>query len=326
MPADKHKFGTYNEWGQLREVFVGIVHDFVEPEWIPAFAWMSKEGQDYCREYGGQKSIDVFPKEIMLLREQIEGHVKILETCGVTVHRNIPLRYPEESTFLDNVQKGAVYSGGADFFRFIGKNCILLNNLRYPFRRKQIYTVRPVLEPLLKNSDVRYVALPPASPHYTEDDIYLENGDMMLDGNNIYIGQSGLATSDAGIDWLRQFLGTEYKIYKIPLAGNVLHLDTVFMLNRRDLLTYYPELVKELPEQLKDWDKIEVKIKPGEESYFGANSLMLNEKTIIIAKEYEYLVPEYTKRGIEAIVQSYDQSMAYGSGPRCLTGVLRRDP
>jgi len=326
MPANKREFGTYNEWGQLREVFVGIAQDFVEPEWIPAFAWMSKEGQDYCRKYGGQKSIEVFPEKIRVLREQIEGHVRALETRGVKVHRNIPFRYPEESTFLDNVQKGAVYSGGADFFRFIGKNCILLNNLRYPFRRKQIYTIRPVLEPLLKDSDVRYVALPPASPHYTENDIYLENGDIMLDGNNIYVGQSGLATSDAGIDWLRQFLGAEYKIYKIPLAGNVLHLDTVLMPNRHGLLTYYPELVKELPKPLQDWDKIEVKIEPGEESHFGANSLVINPKTIIIAKEYERLVPEYKKRGIETIVQPYDQSMAYGSGPRCLTGVLRRDP
>jgi len=325
MSAIKRELGTFNEWGQLREVFVGIEHDYVEPEWIPAFSWMSTEGQDYCREYGGRKSIDVFPDKIRVLREQIEAHVRALETRGVKVHRNIPFRYPEEATFLDNVQKGAVYSGGADFFRFIGKNCILLNNLRYPFRRKQIYTVRPVLEPLLAGGDARYVALPPASPHYIEDDIFLENGDIMLDGNNIYLGQSGLATSDAGVEWLRQFLGTEYTIYKIPLAGNVLHLDTVMMLNRSGLLTYYPQLVKELPEPLRDWDKIEVKIEPGEESHFGANGLMLNEKTILIAKEYDRLVPEYQKRGIETIVQPYGESMAYGSGPRCLTGVLRRD-
>jgi len=44
-----------------------------------------------------------------------------------------------------------------------------------------------------------------------------------------------------------------------------------------------------------------------------------------MATEYERLVPEYKKRGIETIVQPYSMSMAYGSGPRCLTGVLRRD-
>jgi len=326
MAETRKQFGTYNEWGPLKEVFVGIEHDYVEPEWIPAFAWMAEEDQDNCRKYGGKKSNDVLPDKIKVLHEQIENHVKVLEKHGIKVHRNIPFRYPEEATFLDNVQKGAVYSGGADFFRFIGKNCILLNNLRYPFRRKQIYTIRPVLEPLLKGSDVRYVALPPASPHYTEDDIYLENGDIMLDGYTLYVGQSGLATNDRGREWLQQFLGSEYRISKIPLAGNVLHLDTVLMLNRPGLLTYYPELVKEMPRSLQHWDKIEVKIEPDDGPSFGANSLMLDEGTILMSREYERLVPEYDKRGIETIVQPYGMSMAYGSGPRCLTGVVRRDP
>ena len=326
MAKVNREFGTYNEWGTLREVFIGIEHDYVEPEWMTAFAWMGKDGQEYCRKYGGRKSIEVVPDQIKVLREQIENHVKAVQKCGVKVHRNIPFKYPEEAHFLDNVQKGAVFSGGADFFRFIGKNCILLNNLRYPFRRKQVYTVRPVLEPLLKGADVRYVALPPASPHYTENDIYLENGDIMLDGHNIYVGHSGLGTSDAGMEWLQQFMGHEYRIFKVPLAGSVLHLDTVLMLNRPGLLTYYPELVKEMPKPLKGWDKIEVKIAPGEKSHFGANSLSINEKIIILSKEYERLVPEYKQRGIETIVKPYDQSMAYGSGPRCLTGVLRRDP
>ena len=219
-----------------------------------------------------------------------------------------------------------IYSGGADFFRVIDNNVILLNNLRYPFRRKQIYTVRPALEPLLKNSNARYVALPPASPHYTEDDMFLENGDLMLDGHNIYVGMSGLATSQKGFDWLRQFLGEEYKFYKIKLAPNILHLDTVLTLNRSGLLTYYPDSVDELPKPLKNWDKIEVYPEKGEAMHFGANHLSLDENTIVVAKEYERLVPEYEKRGMNVITIPLGVSMEYGSGSRCLTGVLRRDP
>lgn len=318
--------GVYNEWGRLREAFVGIEDHYVEPEYIPAFDWMGQEGQEYCKKFGGRKSIEVLPEKIEALRAQIEAHVKVLQEFGVKVHRNLPLRYQEEETFLDNVQKGRVYSGGADFFRVIGKNIILLNNLRYPFRRKQVYTVRPALEPLLKGADARYVALPPASPHYTEDDIYLENGDIMLDGYNVYVGFSGLATSEAGIDWLRQFLGPEYRIYKIPLANNVLHLDTVLMLHRPGLLCYYPGLVRELPQPLQHWDKIEIRAEIGEGSHFGANNLALDERTVIISQEYQRLVPEFRKRGYETIVQPYGVSVEYGSGPRCLTGVLTRDP
>lgn len=321
------KFGVYNEWGKLREVFVGIAPDnMVEPEYIPAFAWMNKEGIDYCKKFGGQKSIKVLPDMIKVLKKQIAGHVKALKDHGVKVYRNRDLRYNEERGYLDHVQKGYVVSGGADFFRVIGNNIILLTNLRYPFRRKQVYTIRPVLEPLIKNSNLRYAAPPPPSPHYSKDDLYLENGDIMADGYNIYVGMSGLATSPKGVAWLKQFLGPKYKIHVIKLAPTVLHLDTVLTLNRPGLLTYYPELVKELPKPLKRWDKIKVYRREGEGETFGANHLSLDEKTIIVSKEYSYVGDEFRKKGMRVISLPLGVSMAYGSGARCLTGVLRRDP
>jgi glycine amidinotransferase len=326
MEKITREIGVYNEWGKLREAMVGIVPDnMVEPDYMQAFAWMGAKGEEYCRKYGGQKSIEVFPEEMRILKEQVEGHVKVLESYGVKVHRNQIFKYPEEEHFLDGTQRGLVISGGADFFRVIGKNVILLDALRYPFRRKQIYTVRPVLEPLLEGTDTRYVALPPPSPHYCEDDIFLENGDLMIDGHNVYVGKSGLATNDRGIAWLKQFLGPEYKLHVIKLASNVLHLDTVLTLNRKGLLTYYPDLVSELPDTLKKWDKIEVCMLEGETMAFGANHLSLDQKNIIVSKEYERVAEEFAKKGMNPIVIPLGISMAYGSGARCLTGVLSRD-
>jgi N-dimethylarginine dimethylaminohydrolase len=143
--------------------------------------------------------------------------------------------------------EGLVVNGGADFFLVIGPNVILLNNLRYPFRRKQIYTVRPILEPLLKNSRAKYVAMPPASPHYDPSDPFLERGDIMLDGCNVYVGISGNASNTEGVEWLKRYLGSEYNVYVIKPAENILHLDTVLTLNKSGLLTYYPEFMNELP-------------------------------------------------------------------------------
>jgi len=189
------KIGVCNEYGKLREAFVGIEDKTVEPEWRPELRWLSKDMQMLCKQYGGRRSATVVPDMIRELRRQIEGHVKVLKDYGVKVHRNKPLKHRQEETFLDDVQKGRVYTGGADFFRVIGDNLILLNNLRYPFRRKQVWTVRPALEPLLEKSNARYVALPPVSPHYSNDDMYLENGDLMIDGYNVFAGISGNATN-----------------------------------------------------------------------------------------------------------------------------------
>lgn len=329
MKAIKEKriIASYNEWGRLREAFVGIAPDnMVCPSYMPTFRWMPKRTIEATKKQAGKLSKDVIPDMMKLVKKQIKTHVEILEEFGVKIYRNIQFRYPEEEHFLDNVQKGMVISGGADFFRVIGNNIILLNNLRYPFRRKQIYTIRPVLEPLLENSNTRYVSLPPASPHYSENDIFLENGDIMVDGNNIYVGISGNATNERGVWWLKQFLGPEYRVYTIKLSPKVLHIDTVLTLNRPGLLTYYPKLVGEFPKPLQHWDKIEVFMEKGEEEAFGANWLSLDENTIVVATEYNRLNPEYRKRGMEPINIPLSASIYFGSGARCLTGILRRDP
>ena len=57
----KNNLGTYNEWGKLNEVVVGTYSQFVEPEYMPEFQWMSKESIDITRTLGGQSSETVLP-------------------------------------------------------------------------------------------------------------------------------------------------------------------------------------------------------------------------------------------------------------------------
>ncbi len=321
-----NEIGVYNEWGKLRTAFVGIAPDsMVEPEYMAEFNWMGEEGVEITRTYGGRKSIHVFPEKIEQLKQELENFVSLLTKAGVTVYRNIPFRYIEEERFLDDTQKGLVINGGADFFLVIGQDVILLNNLRYPFRRKQIFSVRPVLEPLLKNSSARYVAMPPASPYYDPTDPFLERGDVMLDGQDVYVGLSGNASNMAGVEWLKRYLGNEYKVHVIKLAENILHLDTVLTLNKSGLLTYYPEFIGELPAPLQSWDKIEVHQEKGEAMDFGANNLSIDGYTVVMAKQYNRLVDEYEKRGMKVILAPLDMNIEYGSGARCLVGVLARD-
>jgi len=322
MKNAKTTIQSFNEWGKLREVFIGITDDMVEPEYIKALQWMPKKDIKIMKEFSGKRSIDVLPKKMKILKKQVNELVKVLQDHGIKVNRNIPLRYKEEKKFLNDVQKGCHLTGGADFFRVIGNNVILLNNLRLPCRRKQIYSVRPVLEKILKNSNARYVAAPPASPHYNENDIFLEGGDIMIDDYNVYVGKSGNASNDAGIDWLQQFLGSQYKVYTIKLSPHVLHIDCVCALTREGLLTYCPDVVLgELPKPLRSWKKIETR----PEETFGANGLTLNKNTIVTAVQYERVNNELHKNGMNVIPLPLDMCIAYGMGARCLTGVITRD-
>ena len=323
MENESRKIGAYNEWGTLREAVIGIAEDTVEIEFIPAMKWLSESGIEACKKYGGKKTADAFPEIPGILKKQLDRHVKVLENHGVIVHRTKPMGYPEENNFLADVQKGNMLFGGADFFRVIGHNVILLNSFRYPFRRKQVWVVRPLLEELIKDTNASYIATPPPSPHYNEDDIYLENGDIMVDGFNVYVGMSGKASNERGVDWLRQFLGPDYRVHIVRLAPDRFHLDWLLTLNRPGLLTYCPEaIIGDLPKPLQSWDKI---ITAADE-VAGANNLSIDQNTIVVAEQYERIADEYRKRGMEVITIPLDMTITYGSGSRCLTAVLRRDP
>jgi N-dimethylarginine dimethylaminohydrolase len=91
------------------------------------------------------------------------------------------------------------------------------------------------------------------------------------------------------------------------------------------LLTYYPEFVEEFPKPLQSWEKIEIKELDSEEEAFGANVLMLDPDTMILAKQYEMLIPEYDKRGIEVIEMPFNAAIHCGFGVRCAVGPLHRD-
>ena len=68
--------GVYNEWGQLREVFLGIEDDTIEPEYVPSLVWVPGDGVEYLKKYGGE-----------ILKA---GNI-IIKQCGTKIHagRNV---------------------------------------------------------------------------------------------------------------------------------------------------------------------------------------------------------------------------------------------
>jgi N-dimethylarginine dimethylaminohydrolase len=125
---------------------------------------------------------------------------------------------------------------------------------------------------------------------------------------SVYVGMSGNATSPKGVAWLK---------------SNLFHLDWLLTLNRPGLLTYSPDaLLDPLPEPLSKWDKIE--IKPDETA--GANNLSIDEKTIVVPEHLTRIAQAYYKKGMNVLTIPAMETVEYGSGPRCLTAVLRRDP
>jgi len=325
IPAPGRIIGAWNEWGKLHEAVLGYVEDLTEPSYIDALIWVSDEGKLALKENAGRLTTEAYPELAASITQTIDALERVLKDHGVTVYRTkpIPKNSKEELSYLKDIQKGNYTIGGADFFRVLGNRVILLNSFHLPFRRNNIWSVRRLLEPLLVNSNAQYISTPPPSPHYTGDELYLENGDIMVDGNNVYVGMSGNATSPKGVAWLKQLLGDEYRVHIIRLKPDLFHLDWLLSLNRPGLLTYCPEaFIDPLPETLSRWDKIEVRA----DETAGANNLSIDEKTIVVPEHLTRIADAYDRKGMNVLTIPAKDTIEYGSGPRCLTAILRRDP
>ena len=189
-------------------------------------------------------------------------------------------------------------------------------------RAKEIFAARRIIRTILKESDVEYTAVPSVSPAFTDDDIYLEGGDVILNGSEIYAGNSGKASSKAGIEWLQNHLGSGYNVQEIKLKY-FQHLDSALSLIRPGLGLICPEaIVGELPPSLADWDFIRVPLEEARKS--ACNVLVLDEKTVIIDKRFTWLGDALRKRGETVITLPYDAVAEFGGGFRSSHHPIRR--
>jgi len=320
-PAKK-EISVHHEWGKLKEAIVGIGEDLIIPTYseYTSFIYDSKY-IDMMKEYGGTKAVDLEPEQIKEAIKQINKLAKVLEDRGVIVHRSHRLR-PQEKKYLEYVQKGSMSFFARDPILVIGNN-VIETALKVPMRAKERYAIRPILRKRLKNSNANYVSMPVVSPEFGEGGMYLEGGDVLLNGHEIYVGNSGRTSNKAGIDWLQNFLGLKYKVHEIKINPEFEHLDCVLSLPRPGLMVICKDAIKgKLPKSIRDWDAIEVSIP--EAKKLGANLFVIDEKTCIVDTQHHRIAEELRKRGQEVIEIPYGEVATWGGAFRCSHHPLRR--
>ncbi len=311
-----------HEWGALKEVIVGIGEDIVVPDYCEGFRTLEPQYAEFSKRYGGMSLAEVDPESQEKIVEQIEGLVRVLEERGIVVHRVHPLQ-PEEEKYLEYVQGGCVLIYARDPVIVIGDR-VIEASLRYPFRRKERYSMRPVLEQALKEKEGRTVSVPPASPHGDETGPFLEGGDVLLNGYDIYVGHSGNASNEAGMRWLRDYLGPDYRVHLVPLSEEFLHLDCALSLVRPGLgIICRDAFTAGLPESLQDWDFVE--ITEDEARKLGANVFVVDDETVIVDSQHHRIAEELRRRGVEVMEIPYDEVATLGGGFRCTHHPLVRE-
>ncbi|MFH1542620.1 MAG: arginine deiminase family protein [bacterium] len=312
---------TY-EWGALQEVIVGSGKDLVIPYYREGM--VVPEGPNAnalvaaMKKYGGQRFDKIDPETAGKVIEQADNLAKTLESLGIVVHRVRSLK-PAEGEYLGD-DGAALFS--RDPILVIGNN-LIETSLRALFRRKEKYAIRPIVEKYITDPEVRYVSMPMASPQMDDRGPYLEGGDVLLNGYEIYVGNSDVATNRAGIVWLQNYLGSKYKVQEIKLTPSFLHLDCAMALLRPGLGIICREaIIGELPESLKDWKFIEVNAE--EADNLATNVLVVDEKTVIADPQHQRVIEAIRANGIKVIEVPYDEVSKFGGAFRCSHHPLRR--
>lgn len=316
------------EWDKLEEVILGSPKMLTVPGYYPTVEFgfnYSKDNKKWMEDYGGTP-IEIADKDFYdKLVFQSNNLEKVLKENGVTVHRLDPdMLSKEELDYMQNLEKGFNFLYPRDPVLVIGNN-VIETSLKIPMRAREKFIVRKIFKPFLESDkNIQYVATPSVSPSFKNEEIYIEGGDVLLNGKEIYVGFSGNATSVEGINWLQRYLGQSYKVHQINIK-NFQHLDCVMSLIRPGLGIIVKEaFTGELPDSLKKWDFIEVPVEDA--NNLAANIFILEKNKVIIDERYTYLENELKKRGVTVIKVPFDALSQMGGGFRCSHHPIRRVP
>jgi N-dimethylarginine dimethylaminohydrolase len=314
-------FGAHHEWGKLREVVIGIspAEDFVVFH-EESMRWQLPAEAEFSRKHAGQRVIDLDPDWAKRIESQVDALAELVAREGVVVHRPERLR-GQERTFL------APHGEGAQLYvrdgMIVVGNHVIDASLRIQCRQRERYGLRPIIQKMAAERGASWSSVPLGSPAGV-DGPFLEGGDTLLNGREIYVGMSGCASDMAGIDWLQALLGPAYKVIPVALRSNVLHLDCALGLVKPGLLVWCPEkLIDGLPRSLRDWDAVVVS--KDEANLLATNGLILEKGRMIVDADNQRVIGELRKRKVDVIPLAFDGPIRIGGSFRCAHHPLWRE-
>jgi N-dimethylarginine dimethylaminohydrolase len=285
--------GVHHEWGALREAIVGIGDGVTIPTWTEEYVFLTPQAQTLIKAHQGKRVQDVDPALYERIVEQVASLVATLERRGIVVHRPRPVN-ADELRYLAHIRPGISQVFTRDPVLVIG-NYVIETGMRDPVRRRERFGIRPVLDQHLSGREAIYVSMPEPYPVVATAGFgpgpFLEGGDVLLNGLEIFVGVSGHGSNEAGIRWLQALLGPRYTVHAVRLHPQILHLDCALSLVRPGLAVLCPEAFLDgIPLAMRPWDLIEVGLEAA--SRLATNGLVVDEHTYITSPEHTMVAEE----------------------------------
>lgn len=340
---------SYNEWDLLEEVIVGVIEGATVPEWTKEVkASMPSNMEQFYVENGGKH----FPAdEIQAAAKELEGFVALLEREGVVVKRPDRLDLKRPYSTPEWSSKGGLYQAmPRDILLVIGDE-IIESPMAWRSRYFEINAFKPLLKEYFRQG-ARWTAAP--KPELKDDlynDFYIETAlkghkeygisefeptfdaaDFARCGRDIFAQRSNV-TNDFGIKWLQRHIGQEYRVHTLEVTdSHPMHIDATFVPLRPGCILVNRSRLRELPAMFDTWEVIEAPMPalPSHHrlymssNWLSANTLMLDEKRIVVESHEKEFISVLKRRGFEPILCDFQNFNSFGGSFHCATCDVRR--
>lgn len=330
------------EYGDLKEVIIGIPNELypeVNAPWVKeSFKTLSLDKKEMAIERAGKTTKEIIlennKSKFELMEEENKKLIDILKSFNVIVHRPelLTKEFVIKNMGEESLRSGYIQQYARDPFVIIGNNIIELATSG-PSRKPEIFAYKELFKSkVIKSKNIKWISMPIVPSLTTEKDVYpmLEGGDIIVLGNTILVGTSekiDIRSNKLGCLWLQNYLGDEYKVIRVKLPKEVLHLDCVLSVPRDKLVILCKEVfIDGVPSCFDGWDIINVTLE--EIDGLGINGLPINKDNYILSYNDDYdnikIKNELEKRNINVFMIYFQNHNKDGGSVRCTSnGILR---
>ncbi len=266
---------------------------------------------------------EAFPDRQRAWEQERENLASVLQRHGVEVLR------PRKLTALEKSSAGK--DGYSNFFVrdpfFTVGDFVIEGSLRFLHRRNEILPVRPIFEVRVYPYACQYVAVPrPELGSQTDlgPGPFLEGGDVLVLGQHVFVGSSGLASNALGARWLAKLLKPAgYTVELVRLRPDILHLDCALGLIRDGLIVVCEDaLIDGVPDRLASWERIRVSLH--EAATLATNGLPLSPDVYVTDPAFAHIGEQLARHGVTVEYVDFRISRSFGGSFRCSTQPLLR--
>lgn len=347
---------AFDEWSRLEEVIVGRVSGSVIPD-EPASMLQATIPEKYVPYFLANAGKPFPAEQIAAAERQLDHFVQVLTDEGVRVRRpDVP-----GDTFAKPIRgetwetKGGMYAAmPRDNLLVVGDRII---EAPMSWRSRQNEGIpyagllgeyrdggaRWIQAPRPKLTDALYTPNWTADDHefrsvITEAEPTFDAADFMRFGRDI-VGQLSHVTNKAGVRWLRETLGPEYRVHIIQFAdAHPMHIDATIMPLKPGLMLVNPERVpKALAERMKrslfkGWDLVEVPrpVMPDDHvlymtsKWINMNVVSIDEERVLVEAEDGPMTKFFKDLGLKPIAVPFRHFNTFGGSFHCATCDVRR--